>query len=186
MSISPTLALYFLVQKELGKKALYPGNQNSYKGISDNSNAELIAQFAVWLSTKPEAENDHFNIIDHNSVHTTWEQQWKTIADYFGVEVEQPTFKNSASSTTYAREYSLEEYMADKRDVWKNVVKKHGGSEELWDYATWDFADALFSLPWANGPHEMKAVKIGWNKQLTPDESIIQVLDKLKRLKLTP
>ena len=92
MSICPTLAVYFLVQKELGKKALYPGNIGSYKGVIDTSNADKLAHLAVHSSTLPQFENQGFVHIDHNSEHNTWEQIWKSSANYFGVEVEEQTF----------------------------------------------------------------------------------------------
>jgi nucleoside-diphosphate-sugar epimerase len=183
MSIVPTLALYFLVQKELGNKAAFPGGERTYKGICDTSNAELIAQFLIFAATNKQAENEHFNIIDNNDVHETWEQQWKMLANYFGVEVEEPTFTTAKLGPAF----SLEKYMADKQNVWKQVVKKRGGDEELWKFATWDFADALFSMSWDNGPFDLtKALSIGWNKQITPTESYTQVLNKLKKFKFIP
>jgi len=180
MSIVPSLAIYFLVQKELGKKALFPGNEAAYKGVCDTSNADLIAQFSIWLSTLPEAENEHFNIIDHNTIRDTWEQEWKVYADFFGVEVEHPDFAKFPA-------FSFQEYMADKKEVWDSVVKKHGGDPELWNYATWDFADGVCGMPWPVGPVSIsKAVKLGWNKQIPSTESHLQVLNKLKHLKMIP
>lgn len=95
---------------------------------SDSSNAELLGEFTVYASTHPGAENEAFNFVDHNTVRETWEQTWKAIAEYFGVEVEEPT---------KASRFKLEEYMKDKKPVWEAYVKKNGGDPKLFDYATW-------------------------------------------------
>lgn len=92
MSMAVSLAIYFLVQKHLGKKALFPGNEAQYKSICDCSHADLIAKFAIWTSTLPAAENNDFIIMDSDTQHETIEEQWKAMANYFGVEVEEPTF----------------------------------------------------------------------------------------------
>jgi hypothetical protein len=100
MSFAPTLAVYFTIQKHLGKKALFPGNQINYKGILDFSNASQIAHFAVWSSTNPQAENNGFIILDSDHEKVTNEQVWKAMAQYFGVEVEEPTFSKTSSLPT--------------------------------------------------------------------------------------
>jgi len=176
MSLAPTLALYFLVQKELGKKAIFPGKPVTYKANSDTTNADLLAQFSILASTNPNVGNDIFNIIDHNTIHQKWDVQWKAFGDYFGVEVEAPT-ENSV--------FKLEDYMKNKQEAWNSYAKKHGGDPALWDYATWDFADAMFGFTYDNGPFDLsKAQKIGWKTEITPIESFTRVFDKLKHLKM--
>jgi hypothetical protein len=221
MSIAPTLALYFLVQKELGKKALFPGKPITYKGKniktetsekrgkvtrsltfctgnSDSSNAELLAQFSIFASTNPHAENEIFNFIDHNTVHETWEVQWREFGKFFGVEIENPSENSS---------FILADYMKDKQEVWNKYVEKHGGDRALWDYATWEFAgtppphplfffyilssylrhvDAVLGMAHPNGPFDLsKAQKIGWKKEVTPTQSYLRVFEKLRQLKMT-
>jgi hypothetical protein len=97
MSFASSLAVYFTVQKYLGKKAIYPGNEVSYRGLNSFSSADIVAQFAVWASTNPQAENNDFIIIDDDNNIVTTEQLWKAGAAYFGVEVEEPTFPNTSS-----------------------------------------------------------------------------------------
>lgn len=182
MSVAPTAALYFLIQKQLGKKATFPGTQVAFKGISDTSNADLIAGFTILASTHPEASKQAFNIIDNNNTHQTWEEQWKSMGTYFNVEIEGPTNSNSTSPS-----FSVEEYMKDKKDVWLEYVKKNGGDEKLWDFATWDFLDAITSLKWNNGPYDLsKAQKLGWKEEKTASESFAYVFDKLKKFEMIP
>eukprot|EP00029_Vermamoeba_vermiformis_P002420 TRINITY_DN12794_c0_g1_i1.p1 TRINITY_DN12794_c0_g1~~TRINITY_DN12794_c0_g1_i1.p1 ORF type:complete len:340 (+),score=49.10 TRINITY_DN12794_c0_g1_i1:50-1021(+) len=119
MSMAVSLAIYFLIQKHLGKKALFPGNEVQYKSICDCSNADIIAKFAIWTSTLPAAENNDFIIMDSDTEHETIEEQWKAMANYFGVEVEEPKFPKThdkpKGSGHYLLEYSLAEYMKDKK-----------------------------------------------------------------------
>ena len=144
MSFGVTLAIYFTIQKYLGKKALYPGNEVNYKGIFEFSNADVIAKFAIWTSLNPAAENEAFLIIDHNSKKVTGEDFWKASAAYFGVEVEEPTFPKTSGlpkgNGQYQVEWSLADYMKDKKGVWKEISQKYGIDENTFDYATWEFA----------------------------------------------
>jgi nucleoside-diphosphate-sugar epimerase len=187
MSMIPSLAVYFLVLKEMGKKALFPGNPNSYKKICNVSYANLIAEFAVWISTNDKTKNDLFTIIDGEKNYT-WEELWKGMASYFGVEVEEPTFPTTKADITDKPqwEYKLTDFMKDKQNIWKQVAKKHGCDEKTWDFTTFEFLDSQFGSSWGAYLDMTKAKKLGWNKSVDSVNACFKCFDKMKELKLIP
>jgi len=182
MSLVPGLAVYFLVQKELGKKALWPGNSHSYHEILDCSYAPLIAEFSVFISTHPQFKNDLFNIYDDEK-HFTWENIWCSIGRYYGVEIEEPTFKVTSSNAPSAGkgfsdaarlEFSLADYIKDKKNVWETIVKKHGGRIEAWDWAAFDFIDAHAGMNWGIRASMEKAKQLGWKRTVNTIDTIFE------------
>jgi nucleoside-diphosphate-sugar epimerase len=187
MSMAPSLALYFLVQKELNKTAVFPGNPVNYYGIQDVSFAPLGAQFAVWMSTSKNTENQEFNFV--NGDKKTWRQIWSGIAEYFpGVIVEEPKFDGHVKgpTTKVQHEYLLADYMKDKKEVWEKIVDKYGGDKKLWEYATFDFADATFGQSWPNEVDMTKAKEFGWDKQEDSVQAFHKTFDRMKELGMIP
>jgi len=190
MSIAPTLAVYFTIQKYLGKKALFPGNEASYKGVLDQTYAGRIAEFAVWSSTQTAAENEDFLLIDSNTQHMTGEQIWRAIAEYFGVEVEETTFPKTGSQPkgngNMLAEYSLADYMKDKKDLWKEIAQKYNIDEKTFEYTTPEFVDQVLSFSWPQHFRMIKAEKIGWKNQSATINGYIDSFNKMKEWKMIP
>jgi len=184
MSIAPSLAIYFLVQKELNLPALYPGNPVSFKNQSDMSYAPLVAEFSVWLTSCPQAANEDFNIVDGDQV--SWCDMWSGIGKYFGV-VPKSEFKiTTENSTKKQLEFSLVEYMKDKKPVWDRIVQKYGGDKKAWDYTTFEFADLTFSFSWGAVGDMSKAKKLGWNKKIKSIDGFQETFKRMQKEEIIP
>ncbi|KAL1594142.1 hypothetical protein SLS59_008976 [Nothophoma quercina] len=85
MSEAITMALYFLISKELGQNAEFPGNDYFYNCVDDASSAKGIANISVWAMTQEHTKDEAFNSVNGDTY--VWKYFWPRIAAYFGAEV---------------------------------------------------------------------------------------------------
>lgn len=85
MSEAITMALYFLISKELGQNAEFPGNDYFYNCVDDASSAKGIADISVWAMTQEHTKDEAFNSVNGDTY--VWKYFWPRIAAYFGAEV---------------------------------------------------------------------------------------------------
>lgn len=95
MSFGLTVALYFLLCKEAGQVAHFPGNKFFYNAVDDQSYAPSIADMSVWASTQEHTKNEAFN--HNNGDYIVWKYFWPRLAGYFGLEVSHHPSPNSRS-----------------------------------------------------------------------------------------
>ncbi|KAJ3177094.1 hypothetical protein HDU85_006020 [Gaertneriomyces sp. JEL0708] len=191
MNFGVTIALYAMIQKELGKPFIFPGNKIMYNNIVDHSAAMNNAAFQVWLSThvgqgKVEG-NRAFNIHDGNKIR--WKDVWPKIARYFGLTVpsEDEMFtKPTPKEGEIGGEISLPEYMKDKDEVWNKMVKKYGLDPKAFEYATWEFGDFITHRTWPDDADMSRAREAGWTTTVDSYQMWANAFDKMKKLKIIP
>lgn len=87
MSMALTVAIYFLICKELGQVPMFPGNKFFYNAVDDASYAPSIADMSVWASTNEHTKNEAFN--HNNGDYIVWKYFWARLGGHFGMEVSQ-------------------------------------------------------------------------------------------------
>ncbi|CAF1365626.1 unnamed protein product [Didymodactylos carnosus] len=185
MNFAVSIALYACIQKELGKPLIFPGNQVQWDSLIDHSDVCNDAQFELWASVTKEAENQEFNI--HNGDYNKFRVLWPKIAKYFDIPVGEPSNKDPPPKNGEVKcQMPLVEYMKDKKDVWKRIAHKYSLDESAFDYATWDFADAIVGRAFDEYGDMSKARKLGWNKYVDTGDSYLRTFDRLKKLKIIP
>lgn len=85
MNLATSLAVYATLCRETGRKFIFPGSPEQYNGITDMTDAGLLARHLVWSSTAPAAANTAFNVVNGDVFR--WKRLWRQIAEYFGIEV---------------------------------------------------------------------------------------------------
>lgn len=88
MTEALTLAVYFLLCREIDQIPQFPGNEYIWNGVDDKSYAPSIADLAVFVSTHDHCANEAFN--HANGDVFIWKNFWPKLAGYFGLEVRQP------------------------------------------------------------------------------------------------
>lgn len=79
------MALYFLICREIGEPATFPGNQAFYNCVDDQYSAPGIADMSVWASTTPQCKNEDFVHVNGDVI--MWRYFWPQIGAYFGLDV---------------------------------------------------------------------------------------------------
>ena len=84
MNMGTTLAVYASICKETGRPFRWPGSGAQWQGISDMTDARVLAKHLVWASTTEAAWNEAFNVVNGDIFRWSW--LWPRLARWFGVE----------------------------------------------------------------------------------------------------
>lgn len=83
MNIALTLGAYAAICRQTGAAFAYPGSGAQWNGLTDVTDASLLAEQLVWAIDAPAAENQAFNIANGDVFRWRW--MWPRIADFFGL-----------------------------------------------------------------------------------------------------
>jgi len=130
MNMVATICAYATVCKETGRPFVFPGSETQWNGVTDVTDAELLAEQILWCATDERGQNEPFNIANGDVFRWRW--LWPQIAEYFGLEWE-----------GFAGEpRTLEAAMAGVESTWQDIVARHGLVEpELARVASWWHTD---------------------------------------------
>ena len=84
MNMGTTLAVYATICKEKGLPFRWPGSEAQWKGLSDVTDARVLAKHLLWAATTKAAHNEAFNVV--NGDYFRWKDLWPKLASFFGVE----------------------------------------------------------------------------------------------------
>lgn len=188
MNEAMTLALYFLINKELGVQAPMPTNSAFFNGVDDISDARLIADLSIYASTHLNCKNEAFNV--SNGDVFSWRYMWPRLAAWFGCEAtpDQSFTKTSFAQNESFLEFSLQEWAKDKRHIWEKLCDKLESpqSKPTFDAGTWGFQDWVFQRTWSSPLSVNKARKFGWTGHLDSFDSFTDAFTKFKELGQIP
>jgi nucleoside-diphosphate-sugar epimerase len=130
MNMALTLAVYGTLCRELGLPFIFPGSEMQWNGLTDMTDADLLAEQMIWAGTHPEGRNEAFNTANGDVFRWRW--MWPQLAAYFGVPWE-----------GYAeRVRTLESRMSGMGDAWREIAAKHDLVESDIDrLASWWHSD---------------------------------------------
>ncbi|MEX0347397.1 MAG: SDR family oxidoreductase [Rhizobiaceae bacterium] len=175
MNIGATLASYASVSKATGQPIIFPGSPTAWNGLNDITDARILAKQIVWASTEPNARNEAFNSVNGDVFR--WKQLWRTIAEYFEVEV-----------GDYPGEFnSLEKRMADMGPAWERVVEENDLQRNKLDRlaSAWH-TDLDLGRPMECVHSMAKCRALGFNEFQDTTQSFIDVFDRLRSERIIP
>jgi nucleoside-diphosphate-sugar epimerase len=131
MNMGQTLAVQASLCRELGIPFVFPGSETQWNGLTDMTDANILADHMIWASTTDGAGNEAYNVVNGDVFRWRW--MWKRIAAYFGVEPE--GFDSEPRP--------LEIQMAQVDAAWATLAQNHGLAEtDLTRVASWWHTDA--------------------------------------------
>ncbi|WP_267403032.1 MULTISPECIES: SDR family oxidoreductase [unclassified Chryseobacterium] len=175
MNMGTTLAVYASICKETGRKFIWPGSLEQWNGISDVTDARILAKQLVWASSTEAAKNQAFNIANGDIFR--WKWLWKRLADWFGIEA--VGFENSIKP--------LEKEMENYTEIWKEIAQKYGLKEENLNKlsSAWH-TDLDLGRPLEVMTDMSTSRKFGFTEYQNTEQSFIDLFEKLKAEKLIP
>lgn len=188
MNEALTIALYFLINKELGVDAPMPTNSAYFNGTDDVSDARLIADLSIFASTHSNCANQAFNVTNGDIIN--WRYMWPRLAEWFGCKAtsdqkfKQTTFKDGETHL----DISLKQWAKDKREVWEKLCDRLESPESkaTFDAGTWAFQDWVFQRTWSSPLSINKARKFGWMGHLDSFDSFVDAFTRFKELGQIP
>ncbi|HEY4111422.1 SDR family oxidoreductase [Puia sp.] len=175
MNIGTTLAVYASICKETGRKFRWPGSSAQWNGISDMTDARVLADHLIWASTTPAARNEAFNVVNGDIFRWNW--LWPQLADRFGVEA------TGFDGTVHP----LSEELGRDHSLWKEIARRHGLKEpDLDRLASPWHTDLDLGRPIEVMTDMSKSRKLGFTVYQPTNESFFDLFDRLRREKLIP
>jgi nucleoside-diphosphate-sugar epimerase len=113
MNMGVTLAVYGTMCREAGRPFVFPGSPQQWEGVTDVTDAGLLAEQLVWSATAPAGANQALNTVNGDVFR--WRQLWPVLAADLGVE--------TGPYPGQAR--SLEEEMRGREAEWDELVARH-------------------------------------------------------------
>jgi nucleoside-diphosphate-sugar epimerase len=175
MNMGTTLAVYATICKETARPFIWPGSAAQWNGLSDVTDARILAEQLIWTSTTDAARNEAFNIVNGDVFR--WSRLWKQIAAYFGVEA--VGFNGTIRK--------LENEMADDSAQWAAIAEKYNLKEaDLSKLTSPWHTDLDLGRPIEVMTDMSKSRKLGFLAYQPTEDSFYDLFIQLKRENLIP
>jgi len=175
MNLGTTLAVYATICKETGRPFQFPGSSAQWNGLSDVTDARMLAKQLVWAADTDAARNEAFNIVNGDVFRWSW--LWPKLAAFFGVE------SGGFNGTTQP----LEAAMANDHGLWKQIAQKHGLVEaDLDRLASAWHTDLDLGRPLEVMTDMANSRRLGFSAYQATDASFFDLFARLRAERLIP
>ena len=175
MNMAQTLAVQAAICREHGRPFVFPGSQTQWDGLTDMTDAGLLAEHMQWAATTPEAANTSFNIANGDVFRWRW--MWPRIAEMLGVEPE----------GFVGEPRPLEQQMDGAAHDWQAVSDRHGlAVDDVDQLASWWHTDADLGRDFECLTDMRRSRLAGFKESRTTVDCFARVFDDLRRRRLVP
>ncbi|MES2829235.1 MAG: SDR family oxidoreductase [Bacteroidota bacterium] len=175
MNMGTTLAVYASICKEKRRPFIWPGSLAQWSGLSDVTDARVLAKHLIWASTTDSAKNEAFNVVDGDVFR--WSRLWNRLAAYFEIE-----------AIGYGTEIRpLEKEMANDAEIWQQMADKHNLKEkDLSRVATPWHTDLDLGRPIEVMTDMSKSRKLGFLVYQDTEETFFELFKQLSEARIIP
>ncbi|MFB0834226.1 SDR family oxidoreductase [Arthrobacter halodurans] len=175
MNMGLTLAAQAAICRETGTPFVFPGSETQWNGLTDMTDADLLAEHMIWASTQDAGRNQAFNVVNGDVFR--WRRMWPALADYFGLEWE--GFSGEPRP--------LETQMRGREDVWSGIASRHGLVEpDLARVASWWHTDADLGRPLEVVADMSKSRLAGFTGYRRTQDAFTDLFDRYRAERIVP
>ena len=175
MNMGVTLAAYGAICRESERPFVFPGSPEQWEGVTDITDARLLARQLEWAATTPAAANEAFNTVNGDVFR--WRRMWGMVAEGLGLE----------PAPYPGHPTPLEEQMADAAPIWDRIVERHGlQPHRLDELASWWHSDADLSRQLETFTSMSKSRRFGFMDHQDSDRSFLDLFDRLRAERIMP
>ncbi|WP_449282064.1 SDR family oxidoreductase [Leucobacter sp.] len=175
MNMALTLGVYAELCRATGAPFVFPGSEVQWNGVTDVTDADLLAEQMVWAAVTPEAANTAFNI--SNGDVFRWRWMWPRIAEHFGV----PWEGHDGSDRP------LESHVGELEPAWPAIVEEHGLAEpDLGRLASWWHTDSDLLRPIECFADMRRSRERGFHGNRVTVESFLHAFDRYRAAGILP
>ncbi len=175
MNMGVTLAVYASLCRETGRPFVFPGSPAQWHGLTDMTDARLLARHLHWASATPVARDQAFNVVNGDIFRWNW--LWPRLANWFGI----------AAAPYPGNPTPLEIQLSGAAPLWREIARKHGLVEpELDRLASAWHTDADLGRPVEIVTDMTKSRKLGFLDYQATDDSFFDLFARLRRGRLIP
>lgn len=173
MNLATGLAVFATISKELGVPLRFPGSWGTWDALHTTMDAGVLGRASLWALRAETARDQIFNI--DNGDQFRWRHLWKTVADFYGLDVDEPQPMN------------LETQMKPFEAIWERLIGRHGLIPTPYSQiAAWDFLDACLNWDRDVVLSTVKLRQAGFVEAIDTHESLRLQLERLRAMKLVP
>jgi nucleoside-diphosphate-sugar epimerase len=175
MNMGVTLAVYATICKETGRPFVFPGSAMQWNGLTDMTDARLLARHLEWASTTEAARDQAFNVVNGDVFRWSW--MWSQIATWFGLTP--APFPGTG--------VPLEQQLADAGPIWREIAGRHRLAEPDLEVlvSPWH-TDADLGRPIEVVTDMSKSRKLGFLDYQATDDSFFDLFARLRGAALIP
>ncbi|MFO1039959.1 MAG: SDR family oxidoreductase [Geminicoccaceae bacterium] len=175
MNLGTTLAVYASICKETGRPFRWPGSKAQWEGLSDMTDARVLAKHLLWASTTGAAHNEAFNVVNGDVWRWSW--MWSRLAGWFGV----------APVGFDGTHRPLEPVLANDGPLWREIAQRHDLREpEIDRLASAWHTDLDLGRPIEVMTDMSKSRKLGFTVYQRTDDSFFDLFAQLRADRLIP
>ena len=175
MNMGTTLAVYATLCHETGRPFRFPGSAMQWNGLTDMTDARLLAQHMLWAATTPAARDQAFNVVNGDVFRWSW--MWGRIAQAFDLE---PADFDGTVKT-------LETQMAADGPLWRTIATREGLVEpDLARLASPWHTDADLGRPIEVVTDMGKSRRLGFTGYQPTDDAFLDLFAQLRAERLIP
>jgi nucleoside-diphosphate-sugar epimerase len=175
MNMGTTLAVYATLCRETGRPFRFPGSATQWHGLTDMTDARLLARHLIWAVETPAARDLAFNVVNGDVFRWSW--MWGRIADWFGLEP--APFDGEVRP--------LEAQMADDAPVWAGIAAREGLAEaDLSRLASPWHTDADLGRPIEVVTDMARSRRLGFLDYQPTDDAFFDLFAQLRAERLIP
>lgn len=175
MNLGTTLAVYATICRETGRPFRWPGSEAQWNGISDVTDARVLAKHLAWAATTDAARHQAFNIVNGDIFRWNW--LWPRLAKWF--DIEPAGFDGTV--------HPLEAMMADDAPVWRDIALRHKLAEpDLNRLASAWHTDLDLGRPMEVMTDMSKSRALGFTVYQRTDEGFFDLFAQLRADRLIP
>lgn len=169
MNMGVTLAVYATICRETGRPFLFPGSAMQWNGLTDMTDARLLARHLEWAATTEAARNQAFNIVNGDVFRWSW--MWQRLAGWFGLE----------PAPFPGEGVPLEQQLADAGPIWADIARRHDLVEpDLAALVSPWHTDADLGRPIEVVTDMSKSRKLGFLDYQATDDSFFELFARLR------
>jgi nucleoside-diphosphate-sugar epimerase len=175
MNMGTTLAVYATLCRATGRPFRFPGSAMQWNGLTDMTDARLLARHLLWAATTPAARDQDFNVVNGDVFRWSW--MWERIARWFGLEP--APFDGTVRP--------LEEQMAGDAALWSEIAAREGLVErDLGRLASPWHTDADLGRPIEVVTDMSKSRRLGFTAYQPTEDAFLDLFKQLREERLIP
>ena len=175
MNMAQTLAVQAAISREHDRPFVFPGSQTQWDGLTDMTDATLLAEHMLWAATTEAAANDSYNIANGDVFRWRW--MWPRIAEMLDVTPE--GFSGEPRP--------LEQQMVDAPAEWAALSARHGlETDDVAALASWWHTDADLGRDMECLTDMRRSRLAGFDANRATIDCFERVFDELRERNLIP
>jgi nucleoside-diphosphate-sugar epimerase len=175
MNMGVTLAAYATICREAGRPFLFPGSAAQWNGLTDMTDARLLARHLEWAASTDVARNQAFNVVNGDVFRWNW--MWTRLAEWFGLQ----------PAPFPGEGVPLQRQLTDAGPIWAEIARRHGLAEnDLSVISSAWHTDADLGRPIEVVTDMSKSRKLGFLDYQATDDSFFDLFARLREAGIIP